>query len=125
LRCQTQHFFAITSLIPKDVHRLGERIQPEGLLDQDRQTVEADPEVDGLAMQVDLQSFIEAEHRSLPSASIIANRVDAAIASQLRYRYPRLTTSQDLLALGLLVVDAATIAFVPDNQAPRQLRNPI
>src|SRR3954463_15952420 len=68
-----QNFYAITSPIPEDVQRLSKRIQPEGLLDQDRQTVKTDPEVDRLAMQVDLQAFVEAEHRSLPSASIIAN----------------------------------------------------
>ena len=46
-------------------------IQAEGLLHQQCQAVDVEPEVNRLAVQVDLQGFVETEHRSpSPSASI-------------------------------------------------------
>ena len=47
----------------EDEHRLLEWVQAECLLDQDGQPIESDAEVDGLAMQIDLQVRVEAEHR--------------------------------------------------------------
>ena len=56
-------------LLGEHVGARRERIQPEGLFHQQCQAVDVQPEVNGLAVQVDLQRFVETEHRSLPSPS--------------------------------------------------------
>jgi hypothetical protein len=43
-----------------------ERIQMHRLFDQDRKTIDANPKVDRLAMQVDLHVSGQPEHRSVP-----------------------------------------------------------
>lgn len=62
----------VAPAVAEHKHARSERVQAKGLLDQHRRAVDAQPEIHRLAVQVDLQPFVEAEHRSLPSASIIS-----------------------------------------------------
>src|SRR5258706_2445612 len=60
---------AVAPAVAEHVHARRERVQAEGLVHQQRQAVDVQPEVDRLAVQVHLQGFVEAEHRILPSTS--------------------------------------------------------
>src|SRR5438105_3893240 len=64
-----QDLHAVASSVPEHVHAGGERVQSERLLDEHGQAVDAEPEVNRRAVQVDLQPFVEAEHRILPRTS--------------------------------------------------------
>src|SRR5262245_120593 len=67
-----QNLHSVAPTIAEDVHARGERVQTQRLLYEQRQAVDIEPEVDRIAVQVDLQPFVEGEHRTLPSASITA-----------------------------------------------------
>src|SRR5579859_295444 len=58
---------SIAPAVAEDEQRRGHRVQAHRLFDQDRQSVDAHAEVDWIAMQINLQPFVEPEHGSLPS----------------------------------------------------------
>nr|WP_292452344.1 hypothetical protein [Methylibium sp.] len=65
-----QDLHAVAPPVAEDVHARRERVQAERLFYPQRQAVDVEPEVDRLAVQVDLQAFVETEHRTLPSVSM-------------------------------------------------------
>ena len=65
-----QDLHAVAPPVAEHVRAGCERIQAQRLLHQQCQAVDVQPEVDGLAVEVDLQGFVEAEHRSLPIPSM-------------------------------------------------------
>jgi hypothetical protein len=69
LRSHPRIFTRLRLRLPNNVHACGERIEAQGPLHQQRQTVDVQAKVDRLAVQVHLQGFVETKHRSLPSAS--------------------------------------------------------
>ncbi|KGD55089.1 AMP-binding enzyme family protein [Burkholderia pseudomallei] len=73
---------AITTSIAEHKQRRDHEVQVHRLFDQDRQSVDAHAEVDRIAMQVDLQPFVEPEQGGLPSIWI-------TVASSLTLASPR------------------------------------
>lgn len=61
-----ENLHAVASAVAEHIRAGRERIQAKRLLHQQCQAVDVQPEVDRLAVQVDLEGFVEAEHRSLP-----------------------------------------------------------
>lgn len=77
-----QNLDAVALAVAEDVHAGGKGIEPQGLFDEHGQTVDAQPEVDGFAVQVDRQPFVETEHRRPPRMSSTAD--SAARSQELR-----------------------------------------
>jgi hypothetical protein len=78
-----QDLDAIASPVGKHVERGIHRIQMHRLLDENRQTVHAVPEIDGIAVQVNFQSFVEPEHGILPNiwTTVLSSSMLAALRS--------------------------------------------
>src|ERR1700744_2192537 len=77
-----QYFYTIAPPVAEDVKRSVHRVQPHRLLDENRKTVHAVAEINGVAVQVHLQVVVEAEHGSLPRiwTSVVSSSM-VAIAS--------------------------------------------
>jgi hypothetical protein len=78
-----QDLDAIASPVGKDVERGIHGIQAHRLFDENRQTVHSVPEIDGIAVQVHLQIFVEPEHGILPNiwTTVLSSSMLAALRS--------------------------------------------
>src|ERR1700684_505659 len=78
-----QDLDAIASPVGKNVERGIHRIQAHRLFDENRQTVHSVPEIDGIAVQIHLQIFVEPEHGILPNiwTTVLSSSMLAALRS--------------------------------------------
>ena len=104
-----QHLHPVAPAVAEHVHARGERVQSQRLLHQCRQAIDVQPEVHRCAVQVDLQAFVEAEHRSLPKDSITSPTCRAST--------PRRSTATPLGRRACRLITAGALSS-PSSAAP-------